>query len=51
MRKIDRRNELAELADDATEGQMADYLAAEFSGDNGAWNIGIVKYICLDAKR
>lgn len=46
MRKIDRRNELAELNDDATEGQMADYFAAELSGENGAWNMGIVEYMC-----
>ncbi|WP_461545255.1 hypothetical protein [Sideroxydans sp.] len=35
------------MDDDATDGQMADYLAADLSGDNGAWNIGIVEYQCL----
>jgi len=44
--KIDRRDEMADFDDDATDGQMADYLAAELSGDNGAWNIGIVEYHC-----
>lgn len=33
MLKVDRRNEMAEFDDDATDGQMADYLAAELSGD------------------
>ncbi len=37
---------MAELDDDATEGQLADYLAAEASGDYGAWNMGIVEYQC-----
>jgi len=46
MYKIDRRDEIDELNEDATEGQMADYLASELSGDNGAWNIGIVEYSC-----
>ena len=46
MRKIDRRNEMAELDEDATDGQMADYFAAEYSGDRGAWNLGIVEYFC-----
>ncbi|MCG7938895.1 MAG: hypothetical protein JAZ04_08570 [Candidatus Thiodiazotropha lotti] len=46
MHKIDRRDEMAELDDSATDGQMADYFAAELSGDNGAWNLGIVEYHC-----
>jgi len=44
--KIDRRTELAELDDEATDGQMADYFAAELSGDYGEWGIGIVEYHC-----
>jgi hypothetical protein len=44
--KVDRREEMAEFDEDATEGQMADYFAAEESGDNGAWNIAIVEYEC-----
>jgi DNA-directed RNA polymerase subunit RPC12/RpoP len=44
--KIDRRDEMADFDDDATDGQMADYFAAELAGDNGAWNIGIVEYHC-----
>lgn len=46
MHKIDRRDEMTELDDSATDGQMADYFAAELSGDNGAWNLGIVEYHC-----
>ena len=49
--KVDRRQEMAEMDDDATDGQMADYLAAELSGDNGAWNIGIVGYQCPDCNK
>jgi hypothetical protein len=51
MRKVDLRNEIAEPDDDATEGQMADYFAAELSGDNGAWNLGIIEYSCPKCKR
>jgi hypothetical protein len=51
LKKIDRRNELAELDEDATDGQMADYLGAELSGENGAWNLGIVEYECPECKR
>lgn len=50
MRKIDRRDEMAELNEDATDGQMADYFAAELSGDHGAWNLGIVEYYCPKCK-
>ena len=46
MQKIDRRDEMADLDDDATDGQISDYLAAELSGDNGAWNLGVVEYLC-----
>lgn len=44
MHKIDRRNEMAELYDSAADGQMADYISTELSGDNGFWNLGIVEY-------
>jgi hypothetical protein len=46
MHKVDRRDEMAELDDDATDGQMADYFATELSGDSGAWNLGIVESRC-----
>lgn len=49
--KVDRREEMAELGEDATEGQEADYTASELSGDNGAWNIGIVEYCCSGCGR
>ena len=44
--KTDRRKEMADLDDDATEGQMADFLAAELSGDHGVWGVGIIEYHC-----
>jgi len=37
---------MAELEEDATEGQLADYFAAELSGDFGAWNLGLIEYTC-----
>lgn len=37
---------MADLEEDATDGQQADYFAAELSGDHGAWNIAIVEYHC-----
>lgn len=46
MQKIDRREEMADLYEGASDGQIADYLAAELSGDRGAWNLGIVEYHC-----
>ena len=46
MHKVDRRDELVQLDEDVTDGQMADYLAAEYSGNHGAWNLGIVEYFC-----
>jgi len=49
--KLDRRAELAELDEDATDGQMADHFAAELSGDYGAWGIGIVEYYCPKCDR
>lgn len=51
MQKVDRRMELADLDDDATEGQMADYFAAELTGDFGAWGMGIIEYACLSCHR
>ncbi len=51
LRKTDRREELADLEEDATDGQQADYLAAELSGDHGAWNIAIVEYHCPKCNR
>ncbi|OGA31520.1 MAG: hypothetical protein A3G80_04325 [Betaproteobacteria bacterium RIFCSPLOWO2_12_FULL_62_13b] len=37
---------MADLNEDATDGQQTDYFAAEISGDRGAWNLGIVAYHC-----
>lgn len=44
--KVDRRAEMTDLNDDATEGQVADFLAAEISGDAGAWSVGVIEYYC-----
>lgn len=44
--KVDRRTELAEPDEDTTDGQMADYFAAELSGNYDAWGIGVVEYYC-----
>ncbi|MEK6627655.1 MAG: hypothetical protein AABY53_03435 [Bdellovibrionota bacterium] len=46
MSKVDRREELADFDEDATEGQMADYFMAEATGDYGNWAVGIVEYFC-----
>ena len=51
MNKVDRRTEMTGLVDIATEGQMADYLAAELSGDHDAWGIGVVEYQCPNCSR
>jgi phage FluMu protein Com len=48
--KVDRREEMAELDDGATEGQETDYLAAELSGDNGAWSVAVIEYRCPHCK-
>lgn len=37
---------MADLYEGASDGQIADYVAAELSGDHGAWNLGIVEYRC-----
>jgi hypothetical protein len=50
MHKVDRRDEMSELDVDATNGQMADFFAAELSGDRGAWNLGVVEYYCHKCK-
>ncbi len=49
--KVGRRTELADLDEGATDGQIADYFAAELSGDYGAWGIGVVEYICPQCNR
>lgn len=49
--KIDRRTELADVDENATDGQMADYFAAEVSGRYDACGIGIVEYQCPKCHR
>lgn len=47
MKIIRREKELPECdMDDMTEGQMADYMAAEMSGAYGEWEIDVVTYKC-----
>lgn len=46
LKKIDRRYDMADLDEDATEGQMADYFAAEESGMWGDWGYGEIEYYC-----
>lgn len=38
--------EMSEPDEDATEGQIADHLAAELSGDMSNWGMGVVEYVC-----
>jgi hypothetical protein len=42
--------EMAELDEDATEGQLADYLAAQESGDYGNWAVETEKCKCTNRK-
>lgn len=46
LKKVDRRYEMDELDEDATEGQMADYFAAQESGEWGDWGYGEIEYFC-----
>lgn len=46
MKKIERSEHMVDLEEDATEGQEADYYAAELSGDYGEWKEASVTYIC-----
>lgn len=46
MKVIGHERTMVELDDDATEGQMADYMAAELSGDYGEWGVTEVTYKC-----
>ncbi len=46
MKEINRECRMDELDDDATEGQMADYMAAELSGDYGDWGVVEITYKC-----
>ena len=43
---INRERVMVEMDDDATEGQMADYSAAELSGDFGEWGVTEITYKC-----
>lgn len=46
MKEVNREQVINELDEDATEGQMADYFAAELSGDTSAWESTEVTYKC-----
>lgn len=44
--KVDRYIDIDELDGTETEGQFADYLAAQESGDTSNWDFGVVEYQC-----
>ncbi len=46
MIEISRKRVMVEIDDDATEGQMADYMTAELSGDFGEWGVTEITYSC-----
>ena len=48
MREVDRDRVMVELDDDDewTDGQLADYMAAESSGEFGDWGQTEISYIC-----
>lgn len=46
MMEINRERVMVEMDDDATEGQMADYLAAELSGDFRESGVTEITYKC-----
>ena len=47
MEIISQKKELMECdVEDMTEGQMADYMASEMSGDYGDWAVDVVTYKC-----
>ena len=46
MEEIDRREVMVELPEGATEGEIADYTAAQESGDYGKWGATQVTYKC-----
>ena len=46
MIEVSRQRVMAQMDEDATEGQMADYMAAELSGDFGEWGVTEIIYKC-----
>jgi hypothetical protein len=42
--------EMSEPDDDITEGQEADYMMAEMSGDYGEWGIDVYRGRCVNCK-
>ena len=46
MKVVGHERTMVELDDDATDGQIADYEAAEESGDLGDWGSTEVTYKC-----
>lgn len=53
MVKVDRYIDIDELDGTETEGQFADYIAAQESGDTSEWDYGVVEYECrnIDCKK
>lgn len=48
MIKLDRREEMSDFDENATDGQQADYFMALESGDHGSWGVGIIEYHCYN---
>lgn len=46
MIEINRERVMVEMDDNDTEGQLADYIAAQLSGDFGEWGITEITYRC-----
>lgn len=46
MIEISRESVMSEMPDDATDGQMADYIMAQESGDYGDWGCMEIIYKC-----
>lgn len=48
VKEIGRERKMAELEEGASEGQAADYMAAELAGENWAWGVTEISYKCGD---
>jgi DNA-directed RNA polymerase subunit M/transcription elongation factor TFIIS len=47
MKEVDRKVVMSEIDEDMTDGQMADYFAAQESGDVGDFGYAEIKFKCL----
>ncbi len=46
MIEISRERVMVEIDNNATEGQLSDYMAAQLSGDFGEWGMTEITYRC-----